>query len=282
MMKNSDWVSFLQWALPRLHMRWPGFRKVRRQVTKRIARRMRALQLADVPAYRRYLDENPREWAVLDGLCCITVSRFYRDRGVYTFLAEEVLPIVSRGAIERGTTVLRAWSAGCGAGEEPYTLSLIWQLRCSLLFPDLDLRILATDLDENNLGRARRACYPASSLKALPEGWRDRAFAADGELYCLKSKYKQGVQFLRQDLRAEVPAGPFDLIFCRNLVFTYFDQGLQLEIGGRMFDALTAGGILVIGIHEALPGPIPGFKAWSMRLGIYQKPNPSRSTARMQ
>ncbi len=65
-MKTSDGVAFLQWALPRLGFRWPGFRKVRRQVLKRLRRRIGELALTDLDAYRARLDSDPAEWTVLD------------------------------------------------------------------------------------------------------------------------------------------------------------------------------------------------------------------------
>ena len=61
-------------------MRWAGFRKVRRQVCRRIARRMEEVGCADADAYRTHLARHEEEWRVLDGLCRVTISRFYRDR----------------------------------------------------------------------------------------------------------------------------------------------------------------------------------------------------------
>ena len=79
MTEDQQWVAFLQWALPQLQLRWKGFRKVRSQVCKRIYRRMRSLQISSLDAYRLYLQRHPGEWRVLDTLCRITISRFYRD-----------------------------------------------------------------------------------------------------------------------------------------------------------------------------------------------------------
>lgn len=78
-MRNAECVALLRWALPRLGLRWPGFRRVRRQVCKRIARRIKELGLADVAAYRERLECAPEEWPEFDSLCRITISRFYRD-----------------------------------------------------------------------------------------------------------------------------------------------------------------------------------------------------------
>ena len=94
-MKDEQCVRFLPWALPQLRMRWDGFRKVRRQVRKRLARRLRELGLADTEAYRDYLRRHAEEWHYLDTLCRITISRFYRDKGVYAALSEQVLPTLA-------------------------------------------------------------------------------------------------------------------------------------------------------------------------------------------
>src|SRR6185295_20147796 len=121
-------VELLQWALPRLGKRWQGFRNVRGQVCKRIARRARELGLADLEAYRAHLEAHDDEWPVLDALCRVTISRFYRDRAVFDRLRLEILPAFAERAAARGESVVRAWSAGCASGEEPYTLAMIWSL----------------------------------------------------------------------------------------------------------------------------------------------------------
>jgi chemotaxis protein methyltransferase CheR len=91
---DQECVEFLQWALPRMQMRWSGFRKVRRQVCRRIQRRMQVLE-KDVQGYREFLEAEPEEWDVLDALCRITISRFYRDRAVFAYLQTTVLPALA-------------------------------------------------------------------------------------------------------------------------------------------------------------------------------------------
>jgi hypothetical protein len=76
-MTDTECITFLHWALPQLRLRWAGFRRVRRQVCKRISRRIAELDLPGTAAYRDHLEHNPLEWPVLDGLCSITISRFY-------------------------------------------------------------------------------------------------------------------------------------------------------------------------------------------------------------
>ncbi len=194
-MKDSEGVQFLQWCLPRLRLRWPGFRKVRRQVYKRIDRRIKELGIPDITSYRAYLEAHREEWPALDTLCWIHISRFYRDRGVYECLEREVLPELAREAVASGETELKCWSIGCAAGEEPYTLALIWDLSVRPAFPALKLSILATDTDPSAINRAQRACYSASSLKDLPEGWCENAFVRSPEGFRLREEYRQLVTF---------------------------------------------------------------------------------------
>lgn len=269
-MPDQDWVDFLQWALPQMHMRWQGFRKVRGQVEKRIGRRLKQLQLDDPAAYRAYLGMHPAEWQVLDGLCRVVVSRFYRDRLMFAQLEEVVLPTLAAGIHAQGGSRLRVWSAGCASGEEPYSVAIIWLLRLQPLFPDIGLEMLATDADPELLSRAETACYPHSSIKNLPLAWRTQVFVKDKDNYCLRPTFRAPVRFRLHDIRDQAPAGPFHLVLCRNLVFTYFDRDLQLACLENLGRALLPDGYLIVSVREQLP-EAPGFATFSRRLGIYRK-----------
>jgi chemotaxis protein methyltransferase CheR len=252
-MTDAECVAFLQWALPRMGMRWAGFRKVRGQVRKRVSRRLGALGLASAKDYEDYLTLHPEEWAVLDACCRITISSFYRDRAVFDTLRDPILPELGLAAEAPGATVVRAWSAGCASGEEPYTLSLAWNLEARQRAPDRDLEIIASDLDPVMLARARMGCYSAAALRALPIEWVKTGFEPKGDALCLRATFRQCVRIVEQDIREEMPAGVFDLILCRNLVFTYFEPSFQGVLLERILQRLALTGVLVIGAHEALP-----------------------------
>lgn len=270
-MKDSDCVDFLQWALPRLRLRWPGFRRVRKQVCKRVDRRLRELGVPDVESYRDFLEEHREEWSVLDSFCRISISRFYRDRGVFDYLREEILPTLAATAHASGDNTLRCWSAGCASGEEVYTLNIMWQRCFSSRFPDMRLSIIATDSDSNMLDRARRGCYSSSSLKEIPKNWLAVAFTKAGEQFCLKPDFRDGVEFICQDIRLANPEGRFHLVLCRHLVFTYFDNELQQDMLRRIVTKLESGGILVTGKQERLPIEPVNLRPCHPHLGIYQK-----------
>jgi chemotaxis protein methyltransferase CheR len=236
-MRDAETVAFLQWALPRLRMRWAGFRKVRGQVAKRLRRRLAELGLPDLDAYRRRLEADEAEWAELDSRCRITISRFRRDRAVWDRLGEELA----------GRRDLRAWSAGCASGEEPYSLAMLAR--------DLDLRveIVATDADAHLLERARQARFESSSLRELPTDVVDEAFEPDGAAFVLRPAWRGAVTWRHQDLRETMPDGPFDLVLCRYLAFTYYDAEHQREVLGGLRRRLAPGSLLVVGTHESPP-----------------------------
>jgi chemotaxis protein methyltransferase CheR len=275
--QDRECVALLQSMLPALGLRWASFRRVRKQVCKRISRRIAELGLEGAADYRGYLNAHPEEWSVADSLCTVTITRFYRDKGVFAYLGSTVLPELGRRALAARRTDLRAWSAGCGSGEEPYTLSLVWHFEVGSKLPGLALRILGTDIDDRLLQRAHEAVYPAGCLADLPEQWRDAAFDETSIGCRLGPVYRENVTFRRHDLRDEPPPGPFDLVLCRNLAFTYFDDATQLTTAQRLRGVLTEGGALVLGRHEGLPARAPGFSAWSADHKIYRASPPEET-----
>ncbi len=273
-MTDSECVAFLQWALPRLRLSWHGFRRVRGLVRKRLQRRMTELGIADLSAYRHHLEPHPSEWDVLDGLCRFPISRFGRDRDVFEHLRRDTLPALAKLARERRDHEVRCWSAGCASGEEPYTLRILWDLGLEPPISPPPLRILATDVDNVLLSRARQACYTASSLRDLPPEWVSRAFLRSDSLFRLADRFRQGVEFLEQDVREQTPEGRFHLVLCRNLALTYFDDPTRRDALIRIVDHMIIGGFLVIGKHEVLPQSEATLAGCPAHLGIYRL-NPS-------
>jgi chemotaxis protein methyltransferase CheR len=225
--------------MPRLGLEPNAYARVRGQVCKRLTRRLAELRLGDLDDYASYLSQQPEEWSKLDGLCRVTISRFFRDRVVFDALAGEVLPRLAR----RAAGTLRVWSAGCAAGEEPYSLALIWRHVLAPRFSDVALEIVATDADPHQLERARAALYRPSSFRELPPGVPPNV---DADLV-------RSVTFLQQDLRREAPDGPFALVVCRNVAFSYFDETRKCNALHIIAERLVPGGALVIGLREKLP-----------------------------
>lgn len=254
---DRELVDLLRWASPRLGLRWKGIRGFRGTVRKRLNRRLAELGLADLAAYRARLEADPSEWVVLDGMCRIPISRFYRDRLVFDRLAREILPACARRAAGEGRAV-RVWSAGCAAGEEPYSVALVWHLEVAPAHPGTALELVATDASPEQIARARRGCYAEGSLRELPDPLRAAAFERVGDEECVRGALRAGVRFELADLRERMPEGAFDVVLCRNVVLTYVDEALQRPIVERMIARLRPGGFFVVGAHERMPDGVDG------------------------
>ena len=137
------------------------------------------------------------------------------------------------------------------------------------------MQIVATDADPNMIQRSQAACYDYGSVKNFPESWRNQVFNLQNARYCLKLEHKDAVQFrlhdVRQDFVGVMANETIDLVLCRNLAFTYFDEPLQQQIFVSLLGVLKKGGTLVIGIHEQLPQNAVGIRVWSERLRIFKK-----------
>jgi chemotaxis protein methyltransferase CheR len=260
--QDTECIEFLRWALPRLQLRWAGYRKVRRQVCKRVSRRIRELELDGVEAYRARLDTDPGEWAALDDLTQITISRFFRDRDVFTYLCETVLPELHTRLAPQAICI---WSAGCAGGEEAYTLAIAAQEL------GITVRILGTDRDEHQLARARAARYTGGCVKDLPARWRASAFDEVGDELVLRRELFGNVELRKQDIRREMPAGPFHLILCRYLAFTYFDAELQREIAKGLLRRIAPDGYVALGKHESWPADVSGLDEACRGLPVYRR-----------
>jgi chemotaxis protein methyltransferase CheR len=163
---------------------------------------------------------------------------------------------------DRKPARIRLWSAGCSAGQEAYSLAIT--LRET--FPDLDrldIRILATDLDENCLNTARRGVYPQKEFEKMQQPLLERYFTEapspgkhmPGRCFEAGDELKSLITFNKLNLMHTWPMkGPFDFILCRN-VFIYFDKDTQQQIL-RKFSALQpVGAYLCLGHSEIIPNP---------------------------
>jgi len=243
--------EFLQHILPKLGYRWPGFRKVRRQVCRRIHQRMQELEINNYSDYLVHIDRFPGELGTIDGFLDITISRFWRDRGVFELLEKIILPDLLAKAKQDQRNSIRCWCAGCCNGEEPYSLALLWHLRLSP--GNMQFHITATDRNDTVLKRAASGIFPGGALKDLPQDLLEKGFDTVNNGYAIKRKYAGGIQFRQQDIRRDIPDGLFDMIFCRNFIFTYYEHSVRDALFRTILARLRPGGYLVIGAHEHLP-----------------------------
>lgn len=241
--------------LDRLDRPWSGFRKVRKSVKKRLRRHMENLQCLTIEDYLRRIGADPAARGECEQRMIVTISRFFRDRRLWDQLQTRILPSLAA----RFPYGLAAWSAGCANGEEPYSLSMIWEAAEASMPEPVDLRILATDAQPSCLQRAREGCYPVSSLKQVPEGFKKQWFqkAPGSRRWRIDGRLSERIRWQVHQLLEPPPQGEFHIILLRNNLMTYY-RGERLQTAfNSILDHLADGGAIILGSHEQLPANHP-------------------------
>ena len=220
---------------------------------RRIAVRMRARGVHSYDDYSRLLDEDAHEYDRLLDALTINVTKFYRNADTWAALLSPYLVDLWRA--RRGR--LRAWSAGCASGEEPYSIAVALAeaaRACGETLPLRQARVDATDIDRESLERATAAAYPEPTFTEMPRELLRRYFTPAAPRSPVP-EIRQLVRVLRHDLtRERPPDSPYDLIVCRNVVI-YFDRPMQERLFATFAEALSPGGLLLLGKVETLFGP---------------------------
>ncbi len=221
----------------------------RSSLLRRMVKRMHAVEIPGFDTYLDYLQVHPEEFAALFNTILINVTSFFRDDDVWTALASDVLPgLMAAGG---GSAPIRAWSAGCAAGQEPYSLAMILAEQLGLEMFRERVKIYATDMDDEALGDARHAVYSARQIESVPAPLREKYFDQHGELYTFNRELRRSCIFGRHDLIQDAPISKIDLLLCRNTLM-YFHAEAQGRIMQRFHFSLNGSGILVVGRAEML------------------------------
>lgn len=240
-------------------------------VQRRVATRLRALQIDNYRDYRQLLDCDTEEYNRLINALTINVTEFFRDKPVWEFFEKHVLPELAARKMRRKQRLIRVWSAGCAGGEEPYSISMAMGKALAKYGSELNVSIYATDLDENSLEAARSATYPKKEMRSVPSRFRDHCILTDEDEFTIDATVRSRVKFRRLDLFADKPIAAVDVIFCRN-VLIYFDRAQQGRIFAGFHTALNRDGYLIIGKSEKIGTEMTGhFEPLSSREKIYRR-----------
>ena len=226
-------------------------------VRARLGRRLRALGLRSFTAYADMVegagDAAAREREEMLSALTTNVTRFFREPHHFETLRDRVLPDLAARARAGGR--VRLWSAGCSTGEEAYSLALT-VLDVLPEAPMLDVRILATDVDQRVLATGSAGLYPARAAQPIPAVLRARHFrqvaGADGTGFAAGPALRALVRFRRLNLARSWPIrGRFDAILCRNVVI-YFDEATERRVWSGLAERLVPGGWLFVGHSERI------------------------------
>lgn len=246
----------------------------RQLVSARLAKRVRAM---GYKTYREYLDSvladpNGEEFTILIDSLSTNLTSFFRENDHFIFLKTKLIPLIvqERGGSNR---YIRAWSAGCSTGEEPYTIAIT--LMESLPQPtSWDIRLMASDISTKVLAQASAGTYTADKVQVVSPQLKAKYFEPrkmpDGTpAYTVNPMIRNLITFKYANLMEPFPfQGPMDFIFCRN-VMIYFDKPTQEKLVNRYYQMLRPGGYLFTGHSESLTGVKHPFKY--VQATIYQR-----------
>jgi chemotaxis protein methyltransferase CheR len=232
----------------------------------RLSRRLRALKMSAFSEYREYLDGPDGETELERFINSISTNhtKLFREPHHFDHLRAHIAMPYAQAVKNNKAGRLRIWSAGCSSGEEPYTIAMVLKRE----IPDCakrDVKILATDIDTDVLAKGARGEYPSKMMEEIPEPYRN--------LVQYKNKDKTSdFMVMHDDLRSMISyrrlnlmdhpwpfKGPFDAIFCRN-VMIYFDAPTKARLIERYTQMIKLGGWLYIGHSESLLGGHPGLE----------------------
>jgi chemotaxis protein methyltransferase CheR len=226
-------------------------------VVARLSRRLRTLNLTSYTAYFELVERDAEEHTAMLYAICTNETRFFREPRQFEFLETEVLPRWrQRGDEGLMPKRIRAWSAACSTGEEPYSLAMLLRTH----FPaeaGWTVEILASDISTKVLAAAREAVWPIERADDIPPDYRRaymlRGIRSEERKMRAQPNVRSLVEFRRINLnddRYEVD-GPFDLIFCRN-VLIYFNRDTKAAVIDRLARHLSPAGLLFLGHSETL------------------------------
>ena len=226
---------------------------------KRCQKRMRIVGAGSLRDYYDFLTRSANRTAELTELLNeITIGEtfFFRNLPQIEALRKVILPAIVENKKRFPSSKLRLWSAGCSTGEEAYTLAILFLEESAGLLKNLKFEVLATDLNERSLEKARAGVYGEYATRNLSAYLRQKYFTAEGNLLAVKDTVKSVVQFSRVNLldgSKMMFMKNMDVIFCCN-VMIYFDGAARKKVVQHYYNNLLPKSYLFLGYSESLYG----------------------------
>lgn len=218
-------------------------------VNGRLRRRLRTLGIDSFSDYREILEgpDGAEERVHMVNAITTNLTNFFREPHHFEFLRTEILPKLTDKRKR-----LRIWSAGCSTGEEPYSIAMTLRQGMRDL-AEWDAKILATDIDTEVIRTGTSGRYPLERTAQIPAELRQRyTFRSDDGMVEMADELQSLIAFKQLNLLGPWPMqGPFDIIFCRNVVI-YFDKTTKQKLFERFAEILKPDGYLFIGHSESL------------------------------
>ncbi|HEX6371901.1 MAG TPA: CheR family methyltransferase [Longimicrobium sp.] len=263
---DAPFESLLEFLKASRSFDFTGYK--RSTLMRRVAKRMQEVRIEGFDRYRDYLEVHTEEFEALFNTILINVTSFFRDPEAWETLRRDFIPaLLDRKA---PGALVRVWTAGCATGQETYTLVMALAEALGTERFREQVKVYATDVDNDALATARQGVYGDDELKELPEGYRDRYFERVSGRWTFRADLRRQVIFGRHDLVQDAPISHLDLLVCRN-VLMYFNAEVQSRILTRFHFALAPHGVLFLGRVEMLRSHADLFAPASLQARIFHK-----------
>lgn len=240
---------------------------------RRIRRRIAILAVSDTAAYLDLLADDAKELEVLAKDLLIHVTSFFRDPGVFRFLATSVIPQLVRQ--HPPGQPIRVWVPACSSGEEAYSLAILFLEEIAAAKQSFKLQMFGTDIDEESVATARHGRYGASLKGEISSERLERFFVEDSGGYRVAAALREAVIFTVQDVLVDPPFARIDFVSCRNLLIYLLPEAQHRVLSLAHF-ALRRDGILLLGIAEGTGAAGDDFDPVSEDLRVFRRTGSAR------
>jgi chemotaxis protein methyltransferase CheR len=213
------------------------------QMKRRIDALISKHKIDGYEAYIKVLKTDQVKYDEFVDYITINVSEFYRNPEQWKFLCAKVFPELVK---DFGQT-LKIWSAACSTGDEPYSLVMA----LSDFVPLNKIQIMATDINDQVIEKAKIGLYSEKSIASVPEDKKKEFFTKNGNFYQISDKVKKCVTFKQHNLLKDPYPKDMHLIVCRN-VLIYFTEEAKDEVFQKYYNSLAPNGVLFIGSTEQI------------------------------
>lgn len=217
-----------------------------KQMKRRISSLLKRNKFNDFDDYFMELKKNHELLEEFVNHLTINVSEFYRNASQWEVLEKKIIPEL----IGPNKKEIKIWSSACSTGEEPYSLVMMM----SNFFPLNKIKVLATDIDDEAINKAKQGLYSEKSLDNLPKAFKDKYFKKIESSFKINDEIKKRVEFKKIDLLKDRFMSNFDLITCRNVMIYFTDEAKEL-LYKKFHDSLNDQGILFVGSTEQIIMP---------------------------
>lgn len=231
-----------------------------RQMKRRIDSLIKRNNFTNYEDYYTAINKDKKLFEEFINYLTINVSEFFRNPGQWEILQKEILPLLLKKSKR-----LKIWSAACSTGDEPYSIAMA----LSEFIPLSTINILATDIDNEAINKAKTGIYSYKSIENVPKHFVNKYFTKIGKSYRISEEIKECIQFRQHNLLSDPYPDKCDLIVCRN-VMIYFTEECKEMMYKKFYKSLNDEGILFVGSTEQIILPTR-YNLDSFRTFFYKK-----------